>query len=1252
VQYLRRIVAEQAPEAGASARVAWLVGDRPEGGAWRVHRDEVARFQGARQCPKAVPAFDLALRAPKSVSLLYALGHLVEPERLTELGIRAPDGSLGSAVLRCHQAAVADALRLLERHGCWVRGPGGRLPGRGLVAACFDHVASRAGDPLLHTHLVIANVTEGAVGRRRTLDSTALYAWTRTAGHVYQAALRWHLASRLGVAWTEPHQGVADLVGVPRELIEAFSVRRREILAELARSGGTDGLAAQAATLTTRRPKSDVGEHGHPPEVLAAKAAAFGFGIEDLVGVLGPPRDPSASPEEISELGRRLASPEGLCAHASTVDWRDALCGLAGGLRDGCLLDDLEAMAGDLLTDPARFVPLAGHGSMVRRRDGRRVRAGGVGGGYTTPWLVDAECSLLEVHAHALAYRKVHDCSGSLPDAVLDRFPTLRPDQAMVAASLAAASGIEIVVGSPGSGKTYALAAAAACWHDQGRRVLGCALQGGAAQVLAAEAGLDDKLTLTGLLLRVRREGPLAALGGSVVVVDEAGMADTVQLCQVALACRQADALLVLVGDPDQIPEVGPGGGFAALVRQAGDRALRLEGNHRQASPADRHRAELLREGRAADALESARADGLLTIEADADRLRLALLDDWAADPGMPGRDKLILAPTIAEVEQLSAMARARWADLGRLTGPELPIDLHDAARPLDRRTFQAGDRVRAQRNLHPAGVHTGMVGTVLTVDAVATTVTVGFDVHPAADGTPAPPHVVLLDRRFLEERFVPTAHGGRTDPAGLTWAYASSANASQGRTCDTTYLLAATAGGHRQAAYVMATRARQMTRWYAMTVPDPAELVDHQWHGHTPPPDPSDTKTLADRLRLDGAKCLAIDHDADVDSMVCLLRRTPADLWAERNRMSANQELPQHPSLQVHLLKQQVTARLRLPLSRLDVPAFDQAARVALRTTGLDLQPLTDHLCRRGDKADRNLRGAHNPVAVLIGALRDLPAAPDPPAAAPDIRLLDLAIDRQRTQRLVAAEHDPTDPAIAVLGPAPHDHPTALAHWRRARMAAMDERTIRGIHDDRPLLARDPLERLLGPEPPVALVRRLHHARTQIVLAILADHSPPHPRLGAPVPEQALAELHREFADARSRLASIERDRADAGAHLRSPAGVAPEGADNVRLHAPGRRHRLHHRIDVLADQIRARAAWVHRQAVVHPPGWAAAIIDSHPIDAPPPDPAVYAGIVGDLAIATDSAGQQAPSTAQLRGAMAAAQGLAPTPEAPPITA
>src|SRR5207248_6187959 len=82
---------------------------------------------------RRVPGFDLTFSAPKSVSLLFALG---QPEV--------------SAVVRdAHDAAVSAALTWLDGEACWVRrGAGGvqQLPGGGFVAAAFRHRTSRAGD--------------------------------------------------------------------------------------------------------------------------------------------------------------------------------------------------------------------------------------------------------------------------------------------------------------------------------------------------------------------------------------------------------------------------------------------------------------------------------------------------------------------------------------------------------------------------------------------------------------------------------------------------------------------------------------------------------------------------------------------------------------------------------------------------------------------------------------------------------------------------------------------------------------------------------------------------------------------------------------------------------------------------------------------------------------------------------------------------------------------------------------------------
>ncbi len=195
--------------------------------------------------PGTVAGFDLTFRSPKSVSILFGVG-----------------GPALSGELRAgHDAAVAAALAYLEREACVVRrGKGGtvELPGSGFVAAAFEHRASRAGDPLLHTHVVVANVARGPDGRWTALYGRKVYAEAKTAGFLYQAVLRDELTRRLGVDWEPAHNGVADVRGVPRSLIEHFSQRRHEILDAMAARGERSARAAQIATLDTRRAKQPV----------------------------------------------------------------------------------------------------------------------------------------------------------------------------------------------------------------------------------------------------------------------------------------------------------------------------------------------------------------------------------------------------------------------------------------------------------------------------------------------------------------------------------------------------------------------------------------------------------------------------------------------------------------------------------------------------------------------------------------------------------------------------------------------------------------------------------------------------------------------------------------------------------------------------------------------------------------------------------------------------------------------------------
>ena len=204
----------------------------------------------------AVAGFDVTFRAPKSVSILF--------------GVAEPD--VVRRITRAHEVAVAQAMGYLEREACWTRrGRAGaiRLPGRGFVAAAFRHRSSRAGDPLLHTHVVVANATQAADGRWTALDGRELYRHAKTAGYLYQATLRAELSRDLGLRWQAVERGTADVEGVPRRVIEHFSQRRAEILELMAARGETSARAAQVATLETQAAKGVRGIRPPAPSRVA-----------------------------------------------------------------------------------------------------------------------------------------------------------------------------------------------------------------------------------------------------------------------------------------------------------------------------------------------------------------------------------------------------------------------------------------------------------------------------------------------------------------------------------------------------------------------------------------------------------------------------------------------------------------------------------------------------------------------------------------------------------------------------------------------------------------------------------------------------------------------------------------------------------------------------------------------------------------------------------------------------------------------
>jgi len=467
------------------------------------------RLTAAKSAP-VVAGFDVTFCAPKSVSLLHALA----------------DGEVSNEVRNAHDAAQRDALAVLERVACRVRrGAGGAtvLDADGFVAAAFRHRTSRAADPHLHTHVVIANLAHSPDdGRWTALDARPLYAWLSPVGHLYEAQLRWELTRRLRVEWGPVRNGIADVAGVPKPVLREFSTRRREIEAHLDEHSHTSARAAQLAAYATRTPK----DPGADAVSLVAgwweRAEALGFGPRKLAVVLDRSvtvEPPAPGSVEAEELYRWLASPEGLTAKRSTFGERDVIKAICNALPSGGhidqVLDLVDGFLGSehvlaLTTDPAA--------ATIRRADGKVIAARTDEGCFTTPEMIRIEARLVDT-----ALRRRGTGTGvATPDAVdvaVAARPSLTGEQErMVRAVCSSGHGVEIVEGVAGAGKTYALAAARHAWDASGHRVLGCALAARAAKQLESDAAIPA--TTLDRLLGAIDTGRQVLDPATVIVVD------------------------------------------------------------------------------------------------------------------------------------------------------------------------------------------------------------------------------------------------------------------------------------------------------------------------------------------------------------------------------------------------------------------------------------------------------------------------------------------------------------------------------------------------------------------------------------------------------------------------------------------------------------------------------------------------------------------------------------------------------------
>lgn len=777
--------------------------------------------EAARDTRKAVAGFDFTFSVPKSASVLWAVS----------------DAGTQSLIADAHHAAVAEMVAFIERELAATRvGVAGRNGAvaqaevSGVIATAFDHYDSRAGDPHLHTHVVVSNKVQTVHdGKWRSLDGRPLHAATVALSELHEAVFADHLTRAFGVVWEARQMGrdrnpAWAVTDVPEELVSEFSTRARHIDVE------TDRLIAQYVTERGHRPSPAVIVRLRAQATLSTRPDKQVRSLADLT-VEWRERASHLLGEDATRWASTItANTAPLLLRADDIPL-DVIDSLGGSVVEAvgekratwrkwnltaeaarqtmryrfANTEDREAIVG-MVVDAAeraslRITPpeLASSPGVFRRPDDTsRFRPVG-STVFTSEETLAAEARLLE--------RSRATTAPTVPVEVIEKI-TRRPDregrllgenQAAALAKIAVAGrAVDVLVGPAGAGKTTAMSALRTAWEwEHGRgSVIGLAPSAVAAQVLSDDLGIRAENTAK--WWQTHQKTGATFRQNQLVIVDEASLAGTLSLDRITAHAAEVGAKVLLVGDWAQLQSVTASGAFSLLVHDRDD-APELVDVHRFINEWEKTASLNLRHGRT-EAIDTYAEHDRIT-GGDTEAMIDAAYTAWRTDT-LDGLAAVLIADSNESVHALNQRARADLILDGTVNALR-EVALHDDTRA------GIGDRIITRKNDRRLGAGRGWVrnGDRWTV----------ADVRD--DGSLTVRRQGSRGTTILTAAYV-TEH--------VDLGYAVTAHRAQGITTDTSHVLI-DSSTTRENLYVAMTRGRHANLVYVATDrPDDSHTTPH----------------------------------------------------------------------------------------------------------------------------------------------------------------------------------------------------------------------------------------------------------------------------------------------------------------------------------------------------------------------------------------------------------------------------------------
>ncbi|BBF92139.1 SF1B family DNA helicase RecD2 [Blastochloris tepida] len=302
-------------------------------------------------------------------------------------------------------------------------------------------------------------------------------------------------------------------------------------------------------------------------------------------------------------------------------------------------------------------------------------------------------------------------------------------DSQKAAVRLALASKVLVITGGPGVGKTTIVNSILRILAAKGVALLLCAPTGRAAKRMSEATGLEARTIHRLLEVDPKtggfKRGPDHPLDCDLLVVDETSMVD-ILLMNALLKAVPTRAALLIVGDVDQLPSVGPGQVLADIITSDAIPVVRLTEVFRQAAQSrivvNAHR---INQGQMPELDRPAEDSDFYYVHAEEPEVAVSRIIELvkARIPRRFGLDP------IRDVQVLCPMNR------GGIGARSLNIELQAALNPAGENkverfgwTFAPGDKVMQVENDYDKEVYNGDIGYIGTVDSGTGELTATFD--------------------------------------------------------------------------------------------------------------------------------------------------------------------------------------------------------------------------------------------------------------------------------------------------------------------------------------------------------------------------------------------------------------------------------------------------------------------------------------------------------------------------------------------